>query len=40
MVCVDNLCTGSLENVAHLMSSPDFEYIEYDVTEYIECSDA
>ena len=37
VICIDNLCTGTLENVAHLMTSPEFEYIENDVTTYIEC---
>ncbi len=36
VVCVDNLITGSFENVAHLMSSPNFEYVEHDVTEYMD----
>lgn len=33
---MDNLRTGSPENVAHLESSPDFEYIDHDVTLHIE----
>ena len=37
VLCMDNLQTGSLENVAHLQSLPDFEYVEHDVTTYIEC---
>lgn len=32
VVCVDNLCTGTLENVAHLTNDPRFEFIEHDVT--------
>ena len=36
MVCMDNLRTGSQENVAHLMNSSGFEYIEHDVTSYID----
>ena len=35
VVCVDNLRTGSLENVAHLADDPDFEYVDHDVTTYI-----
>ena len=35
VVCVDNLRTGSLENVAHLADDPDFEYVDRDVTSYI-----
>jgi dTDP-glucose 4,6-dehydratase len=37
VLCMDNLCTSSLENVAHLMESQDFEYVEHDVTTYIDC---
>jgi dTDP-glucose 4,6-dehydratase len=37
VVCMDNLVTGSLENVAHLSGSPDFEYVHHDVTRYIDC---
>src|SRR5205085_1938868 len=40
VICMDNLCTGSLENVTHLGSSPDFEYVNHDVTTYIECPSA
>jgi dTDP-glucose 4,6-dehydratase len=36
VVCVDNLLTGSRENVAHLMSNPDFQFVLHDVTRYIE----
>ena len=38
VVCMDNLRTGSLENVAHLLEGGDaeyFEYIDHDVTSYI-----
>ena len=38
VVVMDNLITGNLENIAHLRSNPDFEYIKQDVTEYIEIS--
>jgi dTDP-glucose 4,6-dehydratase len=30
---VDNLCTGSLENLSHLKGEPRFEFIEQDITE-------
>jgi dTDP-glucose 4,6-dehydratase len=36
VVCMDNLRTGDLENVAHLTGSPNFEYVENDVTTYID----
>jgi dTDP-glucose 4,6-dehydratase len=35
VVCMDNLRTGSLENVVHLEEEPDFEYVDHDVTAYI-----
>jgi dTDP-glucose 4,6-dehydratase len=37
VLCVDNLRTGSLENIAHLRDEANFEYVHHDVTEYIEC---
>jgi dTDP-glucose 4,6-dehydratase len=36
VICLDNLVTGSLDNIAHLRSSPDYEFIKLNVTEYIE----
>ena len=36
VVCVDNLRTGSLENVEHLLDDPSFEYLDHDVTLPIE----
>jgi dTDP-glucose 4,6-dehydratase len=35
VVCMDNLRTGSLDNVAHLVDEPDFEYVDHDVSTYI-----
>jgi len=35
VLCLDNNFTGSLDNVAHLRSSPRFEFIRHDVTEPI-----
>jgi dTDP-glucose 4,6-dehydratase len=34
VICMDNLLTGSVTNIAHIRS-PRFEFIEYDVTNYI-----
>lgn len=31
--CVDNLFTGSKENIAHLLDREDFEFIEHDIIE-------
>jgi dTDP-glucose 4,6-dehydratase len=35
VVCIDNLDTGSLENIAHLRADT-FEFVNHDVTEYID----
>jgi len=35
VICLDNLITGSLENIAHLFGSENFKFIKYDVTEFI-----
>jgi len=36
IVCMDNLITGKKENIGHLLDSPSFEFIEHDVTKYID----
>ncbi len=33
VVCVDNLLTGSLRNIAHLKNEPRFEFVQQDVNE-------
>src|SRR5580692_5310238 len=35
VVCIDNLLTGSLENLEHLRSHPRFTFLHKDVTSYI-----
>ncbi len=35
VVCMDNLRTGSLANIASLRGEPGFEYVDHDVTGYI-----
>ncbi|MGH3089717.1 MAG: UDP-glucuronic acid decarboxylase family protein [Rubrobacteraceae bacterium] len=35
VICMDNLRTGSLNNIAHLEKDPNFEYVDHDVTTYI-----
>ena len=35
VIAVDNLVTGNLDNLAHLMSSPLFRFIQHDVTQSI-----
>ncbi|MCM1162630.1 MAG: SDR family oxidoreductase [Roseburia sp.] len=38
VICLDNLFTGSKDNIRHLMENPNFEFICHDITEpiYIE----
>ena len=36
VLCVDNLLTGSLSNIAHLTTDPRFRFIEHNVSEPIE----
>lgn len=38
VICVDNLFTGSKENIRHLLNKPYFEFIRHDITEplYVE----
>lgn len=38
MICMDNLRTGSLDNVKHLRENPNFEYVNHDITTYIDIS--
>lgn len=33
VLCVDNLLTGSLDNIAHLQNSPNFEFVQADASE-------
>ena len=35
VICMDNLLTGSLDNIAHLFGREDFRFIKQDVTEYL-----
>ncbi len=36
VLCVDNLLTGNKDNVAHLLDVEGFEFMEHDVTKYID----
>ena len=38
VICMDNLRTGSLENIAHLRDDIGFNYVEHDVTTYMNFS--
>jgi dTDP-glucose 4,6-dehydratase len=35
VICIDNLITGKAENIAHLLGTPGFSFVQYDVTNYI-----
>ncbi len=35
VICIDNLLTGSTDNIAHLMGRDTFTFIHHDVTNYI-----
>lgn len=39
VICVDNLFTGSKDNIAHLRDNPNFEFIRHDITDplRLEC---
>ena len=36
IVCLDNLFTGQKDNIAHLLSNPNFEFVNHDVTMPIQ----
>ena len=35
VICMDNLSTGNMDNVSHLMGNQNFRFVKYNVTEYI-----
>lgn len=35
VVCMDNLITGSLDNIEHLFARKEFTFIQYDVTNFV-----
>lgn len=35
VVCLDNFCTGTPENVAHLIPDPEFRLVRCDVTDFV-----
>ncbi len=36
VIAMDNFITGSSKNISHLLTHPNFEFIEHDVTKYID----
>jgi len=35
VICIDNLITGGINNIAHLSGNENFEFVKHDVTNYI-----
>jgi dTDP-glucose 4,6-dehydratase len=35
VVCIDNLITGSMDNIEHLLGHPQFTFVKYNVCDYI-----
>lgn len=35
VICMDNLITGSADNIAHLFGNPRFQFVHHDITNYI-----
>jgi dTDP-glucose 4,6-dehydratase len=35
VICIDNLSTGNMENISHLLGCKQFSFIQYDVTNYL-----
>src|SRR3712207_4606606 len=36
VICIDNFVTGSKKNIEHLLSNPQFSFIEHDLTKPID----
>ena len=36
IICVDNLFTGSIKNIEHLLNNPNFEFINHDIIDPLE----
>ncbi|MCM8760833.1 MAG: SDR family oxidoreductase [Candidatus Omnitrophica bacterium] len=36
VICMDNLITGKIENIAHNLKNKNFEFLEHNVTKYID----
>ena len=39
VICIDNLITGNIDNIAHLCDNKDFKFIKHNVSEYIFLSE-
>ena len=38
VICMDNLSTGDMDNISHLTGNAKFQFIKYNVTEYVHVS--
>lgn len=36
VICIDNLITGNIDNISHLIPEDNFRFIEQDITKYID----
>jgi len=39
VICIDNLLTGSFDNISHLFENKLFKFIKHDVTNYIHIAE-
>ncbi len=39
VICIDNLVTGRLDNIKHLLNNKNFRFVKHDVTKYINIKD-
>jgi dTDP-glucose 4,6-dehydratase len=39
VICMDNLITGKMENISDFLKNPHFQFIEHDVSKYIDIKD-
>jgi dTDP-glucose 4,6-dehydratase len=40
VICLDNLITGTLNNISHLINNPNFKFIQHDVTKFIQVDES
>jgi UDP-glucuronate decarboxylase len=36
IICVDNLCTGNIKNIEHLLENSNFKFINHDIINYLK----
>ncbi|MCX5705758.1 MAG: SDR family oxidoreductase [Candidatus Omnitrophica bacterium] len=39
VICMDNLMTGKMDNIRHLLGKTDFRFVEHNVTKYIDIAE-